>query len=153
MFPPRTSRVEIDYTVLNLTSALKTRFRYRLDGFDSDWIDAGTRQQAFYTNLPPRDYAFRVMASAADGTFSEPATVWRFAIQPMFYQTTWFLVTVGFAAVVFGHSHKPSTETRDGVLYINPGSAGPRRFSLPVTVARLRVTGAGLEPEIVDLDV
>ena len=64
-FPPRTTRLQIDYTVLNLTSALKTRFRYRLDGFDSDWVDAGTRQQAFYTNLPPRSYAFRVMASGA----------------------------------------------------------------------------------------
>ncbi|HEY7551299.1 MAG TPA: metallophosphoesterase family protein [Hyphomicrobiaceae bacterium] len=61
--------------------------------------------------------------------------------------------TVGFAAVAFGHSHKPSIETRDGVLYINPGSAGPRRFRLPVTVARLRVNGAEIYPEIVDLDV
>jgi putative phosphoesterase len=60
---------------------------------------------------------------------------------------------VGFAAVVYGHSHKPSIETREGVLYINPGSAGPRRFRLPVTVGRLRVAGAGLEPEIVDLNV
>ena len=59
----------------------------------------------------------------------------------------------GCAAVVFGHTHKPLIETRNGVLYINPGSAGPRRFSLPVTVARLRVTGTSLEPEIVDLDV
>jgi hypothetical protein len=61
--------------------------------------------------------------------------------------------TAGFAAVVYGHSHKPSIETRDGVLYINPGSAGPRRFRLPVTVARLRVNGAEMCPEIVDLDV
>lgn len=61
--------------------------------------------------------------------------------------------TVGFAAVVYGHSHKPSIETRDGVLYINPGSAGPRRFRLPVTVGRLHVTVAGLKPEIVGLDV
>jgi putative phosphoesterase len=60
---------------------------------------------------------------------------------------------VGFAAVVYGHSHKPSIETRNGVLYINPGSAGPRRFKLPVTVARLRVAGTSLEPEIVDLGV
>ena len=43
-------------------------------------------------------------------------------------------VAAGFAAVVFGHSHQPSIETREGVLYINPGSAGPRRFKLPVTV-------------------
>jgi putative phosphoesterase len=60
---------------------------------------------------------------------------------------------VGFAAVVYGHSHKPSIETREGVLYINPGSAGPRRFRLPVTVARLRVSGGSLKPEIVDLSV
>jgi uncharacterized protein len=57
----------------------------------------------------------------------------------------------GFAAVVYGHSHQPSIETRDGVLWLNPGSAGPRRFSLPITVARVRVTAAGLWPEIVTL--
>ena len=61
--------------------------------------------------------------------------------------------TVGFAAVVYGHSHKPAIETRDGVLYVNPGSAGPRRFRLPVTVGRLHVTDLGLTSEIVELDV
>ncbi len=58
----------------------------------------------------------------------------------------------GFAAVIFGHSHKPSIEMRDGVLYLNPGSAGPRRFKLPVTVARLRVSEATIRPEIVQLE-
>jgi putative phosphoesterase len=57
----------------------------------------------------------------------------------------------GFAAVVFGHSHKPSIETRDGILYINPGSAGPRRFRLPLTVARVRVVGREISPEVVEL--
>ncbi len=57
----------------------------------------------------------------------------------------------GFAAVVYGHSHKPSIETREGVLYLNPGSAGPRRFDLPVTIARVRVSGRQLAPEIVEL--
>jgi predicted phosphodiesterase len=61
--------------------------------------------------------------------------------------------TAGFAAVVCGHSHRPSIETRDGVLYLNPGSAGPRRFKLPVTVARVRVSGRELRPEIVMLTV
>ena len=55
------------------------------------------------------------------------------------------------AAVVFGHTHKPLVETRNGVLYINPGSAGPRRFKLPVTVGRLWVTRDGLRSEIVEL--
>jgi uncharacterized protein len=61
--------------------------------------------------------------------------------------------TAGFAAIVYGHSHAPKIETRDGVLYLNPGSAGPRRFKLPVTVARVRVAGQRLEPEIVTLSV
>jgi putative phosphoesterase len=59
----------------------------------------------------------------------------------------------GFAAVIFGHSHKPSAEMRGGVLYFNPGSAGPRRFKLPVTVGRLRVAAGSIRPEIVELDV
>jgi putative phosphoesterase len=61
--------------------------------------------------------------------------------------------TAGFAAVVYGHSHQPSIETREGVLYLNPGSAGPRRFRLPVTLARVAVAGTELRPEIVELDV
>jgi uncharacterized protein len=59
----------------------------------------------------------------------------------------------GFSAVVFGHSHQPAIETREGVLLLNPGSAGPRRFKLPVAVARVRVSGQRLEPEIVELQV
>jgi uncharacterized protein len=59
----------------------------------------------------------------------------------------------GFAAVVFGHSHQPMIETRQGVLFLNPGSAGPRRFKLPVTVARVGVSGPRMRPEIVELQV
>jgi putative phosphoesterase len=61
--------------------------------------------------------------------------------------------TAGFAAVIFGHSHQPSIETRDGVLFLNPGSAGPRRFKLPVSVARIHVSGGLLDPQIVTLNV
>ena len=59
----------------------------------------------------------------------------------------------GFAAVIFGHSHRPGAERRDGVLYLNPGSAGPRRFTLPVTVARLTVEGSQLTHAIIELRV
>jgi uncharacterized protein len=62
-------------------------------------------------------------------------------------------VAAGFAAVIFGHSHRPSAESRGGVLYLNPGSAGPRRFTLPVTVATLAVSGATLTHEIIELRV
>jgi hypothetical protein len=59
----------------------------------------------------------------------------------------------GVAAIVSGHSHKPSLTTRDGILFLNPGSAGPRRFKLPVAVARVAVSGRQLHPQIVQLRV
>jgi putative phosphoesterase len=58
-------------------------------------------------------------------------------------------VAAGIAAVVYGHSHQPVSEVRDGVLYLNPGSAGPRRFGLPVSVALLSITPAALTPRII----
>jgi uncharacterized protein len=61
--------------------------------------------------------------------------------------------TAGFAAVIFGHSHQPLIEMRDGVLFLNPGSAGPRRFKLPVSVARVTVSASVLDPQIVTLNV
>ena len=91
--PPRSSRLQFDYTVVNLTSPLRTHFRYRLEGFDAEWIDAGTRRQAYYTNLPPKPYRFLVVASNSEGTpLSE--TAWEFSIEPMFYQTRWFSAAV-----------------------------------------------------------
>ena len=58
----------------------------------------------------------------------------------------------GYSVVIFGHSHKPSLKLRDRVLYLNPGSAGPRRLSLPIAVARLRISTAGIDPEIIHLE-
>jgi putative phosphoesterase len=57
----------------------------------------------------------------------------------------------GVAAVVYGHSHRPDVEQRDGVLYLNPGSAGPRRFNLPVTLAKVNVVEGKVDPRIVTL--
>ena len=57
----------------------------------------------------------------------------------------------GFAAVIFGHSHRPHLERKNGVLFLNPGSAGPRRFTLPVTLAYLTVQGDSLQTEFVPL--
>lgn len=59
----------------------------------------------------------------------------------------------GCAAVIAGHSHQPRIETKGGVLYVNPGSAGPRRFTLPVAVARLRIAAGRVEAEAVDLSL
>jgi hypothetical protein len=59
----------------------------------------------------------------------------------------------GFAAVIFGHSHRPAADVRDGVLYFNPGSAGPRRFSLPISLARLDVVNGELRHRLIELRV
>jgi putative phosphoesterase len=59
----------------------------------------------------------------------------------------------GFAVVVSGHSHRPSVEKKDGVLYVNPGSAGPRRFKLPIAVAELKIAGTAVQAGIVDLQI
>lgn len=62
-------------------------------------------------------------------------------------------VAAGFAAVISGHTHRPVAEWRRGVLYLNPGSVGPRRFTLPITLSILRVTGQAIEHERIDLAV
>jgi uncharacterized protein len=59
----------------------------------------------------------------------------------------------GFHVVVSGHSHKPAVETRDGVLYVNPGSAGPRRFKLPIAVAEIEVSGRSVKAKVSELEV
>lgn len=98
--PAGTRRLEIDYTVINLTSALKARFRYRLEGFDPDWIESDARRQV-YTNLPPRDYVFRVSTTDDSGPGTE--SEWRFSIAPMFYQSPWFYAVIALVvAAAFG---------------------------------------------------
>jgi signal transduction histidine kinase len=87
--PPLSSRIEIDYTGLSLATPRRVTFRYRLEGFDRVWIDAGTRRQAVYTNLPPRKYRFSVIAEN-NGVWNEQGASWDFSIEPTFYQTTWF---------------------------------------------------------------
>lgn len=92
LLAPGTARVEIHYTTPSLTAPLKTRFRYRVEGFDADWVDADTQREAAYTNLRPGQYRFHVVASNSDGTWPDAGTVLDFSIQPQFYQRTWFSV-------------------------------------------------------------
>jgi signal transduction histidine kinase len=99
VLPPRTSSLQIDYSLVNLTTPFRTNFRYRLEGFDTAWIDAGTRRQAFYTNLPPRKYRFSLAASNLEGAPLSTAT-WDFSIAPTFYQTGWFYAASATAFVL-----------------------------------------------------
>jgi signal transduction histidine kinase len=99
---PRTSTIEIAYTAVNLTAAHKTRFKYLLKGFDTNWVDAGTRRVAFYTNLAPRQYEFQVIAENDDGSSSELSAPLQFMIRPAFYQTTSFYLMCALAAAFVG---------------------------------------------------
>jgi len=90
VFPAGTRRIELNYTAIALTSPQRLRFRYHLDGFDRDWVNAGTSRSASYTNLPPGDYVFRVAASMEDGSWQAAPTVWAFSIRPTIIQTRWF---------------------------------------------------------------
>jgi signal transduction histidine kinase len=79
-------------------------FRYRLDGYDREWKDAGTRRQAFYTDLPPGNYSFRVVASNSDGVWNENAAKLDFVVLPAYYQTNWFraLCVAAFLGLLWG---------------------------------------------------
>jgi signal transduction histidine kinase/ligand-binding sensor domain-containing protein len=89
VLPSRTPRLRIDYTALALARPTKMRFRYRLEGFDSDWIEAGARRQAFYTNLQPGRYRFNVIVSE-NNLWQQTGAIWDFSINAAFYQTSWF---------------------------------------------------------------
>ena len=88
--PPLIRDLEIDYTALSFVAPEKVRFRYKLEGLVRDWHDAGNRRQAFYTNLPPRHYRFRVAACNNSGVWNEAGAFLDFAVLPAYYQTTWF---------------------------------------------------------------
>lgn len=89
--PPGTSRLLFEYTALNLTSPLKERFQYRLEGIDADWVMAGTRREAFYPNLRAGTYRFQVARLADDDVASASTATWEFSIRPMYYETWWFI--------------------------------------------------------------
>src|ERR1700746_2923756 len=96
--------VEIDYTALSLVAPEKNRFRYKLEGYDRDWQDVGTRRQAFYTNLSPGNYRFRVRASNNSGLWNEAGASFDFSVAPAYYQTSWFraLVVAALLALLAG---------------------------------------------------
>ena len=88
--PPLNRDLEIDYTALNLVAPEKVRFKYKLEGYDRDWQDVGNRRQAFYTNLSPASYRFRVIACNNSGVWNEQGDTLELSIAPAYYQTNWF---------------------------------------------------------------
>ena len=87
---PDASRLDFYYTALSFIAPENVRFKYKLEGFDDDWIDSGARRVASYTNLRPGNYKFRVIAANNDGVWNDSGAAIEFYLQPHFYQTYWF---------------------------------------------------------------
>jgi signal transduction histidine kinase/ligand-binding sensor domain-containing protein len=97
--PAGTSNVQIGYTATSLSVPERVRFRYKLDGQDRDWQEAGTRREAFYTNLAPGAYQFRVIACNSDGVWNDTGASVSFSIAPSYYQTGAFRAAAGLAVL------------------------------------------------------
>jgi signal transduction histidine kinase len=97
--PALTRDLQIDYTALSFAMPQKVHFRYKLEGHDDDWHDSGARRQAFYSDLPPRSYLFRVIAANNDDVWNQTGAQLQLTILPAFYQTGWFRAGCVAAAV------------------------------------------------------
>jgi signal transduction histidine kinase/ligand-binding sensor domain-containing protein len=98
--PALTRDLEIDYTALSYVAPQKVRFRYKLDGHDTDWQEPGTRRQGFYNDLRPGKYRFHVIACNNDGVWNEAGASLGFSVAPAWYQTKWFLVICATAVTL-----------------------------------------------------
>ena len=95
--PAHTTNVQIDYSALSLSVPERVRFRYKLEGIDRGWQDVGTRRRAYYNNLGPGSYHFRVIACNNDGVWNEVGSSLDFSIRPAWYQTDWFRTLCGLS--------------------------------------------------------
>jgi signal transduction histidine kinase len=97
--PPGRPNVEINYTAPNFINTAQTHFKYRLEGLDTDWVDAGGRRIAYYSHLPPGEYVFHVIAGNGDGVWNQEGKTLAITVLTPFYQTHWFqillLLTLG----------------------------------------------------------
>jgi signal transduction histidine kinase/ligand-binding sensor domain-containing protein len=92
VLPPRSANFKVAYTALSLSVPSRVRFRYKLEGIDSEWQEAGGRREAFYTRLAPGKYRFRVIACNNDGLWNEQGATLDFSVAPAWFQTIWFRV-------------------------------------------------------------
>ena len=122
--PPGRPNVEISYTAPNFINATQTHFKYRLEGLDSDWVDAGGRRIAYYSHLPPGDYVFHVIAANSDGVWNQEGKTLAVTVIAPFYQTGWFqmLVLLTLGALV-------ATAWRYRVSQLQRAQAAQQAFS------------------------
>ncbi len=100
--PPGSGNLQIHYTGLSFIAPERMQFKYMLEGFDEDWVQAGGRRDAYYTNLPPARYTFRVKACNNDGVWNESGDLIRIDLRPHYYQRSWFQILCGLAVLSLG---------------------------------------------------
>jgi signal transduction histidine kinase/ligand-binding sensor domain-containing protein len=101
--PPGEGEVEIHYSALSYLAPEKMQFKYQLEGFDKEWVDAGTRRFAYYASLPPGQYKFRVIACNNDGVWNETGDSFAFYLKPHYYQSIWFYALCAALALFAAH--------------------------------------------------
>ncbi len=102
VLPAGNRRLELHYTGFSYYAPEKIRYKYKLVDFDQNWVDAGTRRTAYYTNIPPGEYVFKVKAANNDGLWSEKSASINLIQRAYFYQTAWFYVVTAVFLVAFG---------------------------------------------------
>ena len=100
---PGIERIQLEYTALSFLIPERVRFKFQLEGYDKDWVDAGSRRVAYYNSLRPGKYRFRVIAANDDGIWNLQGASVSFVLKPHFYQTNWFWTLCGllFIAAIF----------------------------------------------------
>ena len=122
---PGSEKIEFHYTALSFADPAKMRFKYKLEGFDHEWVDAGTRRVAYYTNISPGSYNFRVLASNNDDVWNEAGASLNFYVKPHFYQTTWFYficIAAVFGAAMGLHRQKMRKASKEFVAVLSERS-------------------------------
>jgi ligand-binding sensor domain-containing protein len=100
---PSRTRLSLHYAGLSFVAPARVRYRYRLDGFDPKWIDAGARRVAYYTNIPPGHYTFHILAANNDGVWNDTGATLEIRVLPHLWQTWWFRTLLGLALLLIGY--------------------------------------------------
>jgi signal transduction histidine kinase/ligand-binding sensor domain-containing protein/CheY-like chemotaxis protein len=141
--------VELDYTAPLFLAARKLRFRYRLEGFDQEWTDAGARRVAYYTNIPPGQYRFRVLVANNEGVWNDAGAALSFYLKPHLYQTLWFRAACVLGALIliigsYGLRMRRVRKREEQLVVL----VGERTQDLQKEIAEHQATEAELQAEI-----
>jgi len=135
---PDSRDFEFHYAALSFSAPERVRYRYRLEGFDGDWIDAGARRAAYYTNLPAGDYRFRVIAANEDGLWNDDGVAIAFRLTPYYYRTAWFYGLVGLTLALGGSlGYRARVKTLKDAAEVLDAKVRERTLELTLANARL----------------